>query len=175
MEGSSTMIRLTNNNWQIWKSKMEDILYCKDLYEPVEGDSAKPKEMAEADWIKLNRKAVGTIRQWLDDSVYHHVASEKSAHELWKKLESLYEQKTAVEASNLVIKTARNSQDLPNLMIPIPLKRHTYKRNMCCLLLINVGFVKKKKQASISNYPGMHTYKLQKAYLSFLSNLLRLL
>ncbi|XP_047325107.1 xanthotoxin 5-hydroxylase CYP82C4-like [Impatiens glandulifera] len=115
MEGSSTMIRLTNNNWQIWKSKMEDILYCKDLYEPVEGDSAKPKEMAEADWIKLNRKAVGTIRQWLDDSVYHHVASEKSAHELWKKLESLYEQKTAVlglvsgldlELEQLDVKTA---------------------------------------------------------------------
>jgi hypothetical protein len=48
MEGSSTMIKLTNNNWQIWKSKMEDILYCKDLYEPVEGESAKPEEMAAA-------------------------------------------------------------------------------------------------------------------------------
>jgi hypothetical protein len=80
MKGSSTMIKLTNNNWHIWKSKMEDILYCKDLYEPVEGESAKPEEMTAANWKKCNQKAVGTIRQWLDDSVYHHVASETNAH-----------------------------------------------------------------------------------------------
>jgi gag-polypeptide of LTR copia-type len=91
MEGSNTMIKLINNNWQIWKSKMEDILYCKDLYEPVEGESAKPEEMTAANWNKLNRTAVGTIRLWLDGSVYHHVASETNTHELWKKLESLYE------------------------------------------------------------------------------------
>ena len=33
------------------------------------------------------------VKQWLDDSVFHHVANETSAHELWKKLESLYERK----------------------------------------------------------------------------------
>jgi gag-polypeptide of LTR copia-type len=104
MEGSSTMIKLTNNNWQIWKSKMEDILYCKDLYEPVKGESAKPEEMTTANWNKWNRKAVGTIRQWLDDSVYHHVASETNAHELWKKLESLYEQKTTANKTFLIRK-----------------------------------------------------------------------
>ncbi|KAL9260610.1 Retrovirus-related Pol polyprotein from transposon TNT 1-94-like protein [Drosera capensis] len=104
MDGSGTMIKLTNNNSQIWKSKMEDLLYCKDLYEPVEGDSAKPEGMSESDWTKCNRKAVGTIRQWLDDSVYHHVASETSAHKLWKKLESLYEQKTAANKTFLIRK-----------------------------------------------------------------------
>jgi gag-polypeptide of LTR copia-type len=104
MEGSSTMIKLTNNNWQIWKSKMEDILYCKDLYEPVERESVKPEEMTTANWNIWNRKAVGTIRQWLDDSVYHHVSSETNAHELWKKLESLYEQKTPANKAFLIRK-----------------------------------------------------------------------
>jgi hypothetical protein len=70
---------------------MEDILYCKDLYEPIEGESAKPEEMVAANWNKWNRKAVDTIRQWLDDNVYNHVASEINEYELWKKLESLYE------------------------------------------------------------------------------------
>ena len=62
MEGTTgTMIKLNNTNWLIWKPKMEDILYCKDLFEPVEGDSGKPAEMSEKDWIKLNKKCIGTI------------------------------------------------------------------------------------------------------------------
>jgi gag-polypeptide of LTR copia-type len=81
---------------------MEDIFYCKDLYEPVEGDSAKLEEMNVANWNKWNQKAVGTIRQWLNDSVYHHVVSETNAHELWKKLESLYEQKITANKTFLI-------------------------------------------------------------------------
>lgn len=42
MEGSSSIvIKLTNTNWFIWKPKMEDIPYCKDLFEPIEGESAR--------------------------------------------------------------------------------------------------------------------------------------
>jgi gag-polypeptide of LTR copia-type len=83
---------------------MEDIFYCKDLYEPVEGDSAKLEEMNVVNWNKWNQKAVGTIRQWLNDSVYHHVVSETNAHELWKKLESLYEQKITANKTFLIWK-----------------------------------------------------------------------
>jgi gag-polypeptide of LTR copia-type/Zinc knuckle len=86
------------------KIQIEDILYYKDLYEPVEGESVKPEEMTTANWNKWNRKAIGTIRQWLDDNVYHHVASETNAHELWKKLESLYEQKTTANKAFLIRK-----------------------------------------------------------------------
>ena len=57
------MIKLIENNWQIWKLKMEDILYCKDLYDPIEGDEAKPADMSDKDWNKQNKKTVGTIRQ----------------------------------------------------------------------------------------------------------------
>ena len=28
---------------------MEDVLYCKDLHGPIEGDSAKPSEMSDRD------------------------------------------------------------------------------------------------------------------------------
>jgi hypothetical protein len=42
----------------------------------------------------LNRKAVGYIRQWVDQSVFHHVAKEVDAYSPWQKLESLYERKT---------------------------------------------------------------------------------
>ncbi|KAM1574388.1 hypothetical protein ACFX1Z_043726 [Malus domestica] len=37
---------------------MEDILYCKDLHEPIEGDAAKPESMSDAEWKKMNRKNI---------------------------------------------------------------------------------------------------------------------
>ena len=73
---------------------MEDILYCKDLYDPIEEDNAKPKDKTEKKRERMNRKTIGIIQQWLDDSVFHHVANETNANVLWKKLESLYEGKT---------------------------------------------------------------------------------
>ncbi|KAL6191103.1 hypothetical protein ACLB2K_037495 [Fragaria x ananassa] len=41
--------------------------------------------------MKMNRKAISHIREWMEDSVFHRVANETDAHELWTKLESLFE------------------------------------------------------------------------------------
>jgi hypothetical protein len=30
------MVKLTASNYSIWKTRMEDILYCKELFEPIE-------------------------------------------------------------------------------------------------------------------------------------------
>ena len=49
---NTAVIKLNHTNWLIWKPKMEDILYCKDLYDPIEGDKARPKVMSDADWKK---------------------------------------------------------------------------------------------------------------------------
>ena len=35
-----TMIKLTSSKFSIWKPKIEDILYCKDLYDAVDGAAA---------------------------------------------------------------------------------------------------------------------------------------
>ncbi|KAL6136970.1 hypothetical protein ACLB2K_062265 [Fragaria x ananassa] len=105
MEGSrSTMVRLNHSNWITWKPRMEDILYCKDLHEPIEGVEAKPEGTSYANWTKMNRKAISHIREWMDDSVFHHVVNETDAHELWTKLESLFEKKTAAKKAFLVKK-----------------------------------------------------------------------
>ena len=88
------MISLNGSNWTIWKAKMEDLVYCKDLYVLILGVSAKTKDMSDDDWKKLDRKAAGFIRQWLDDSVFHHVSTETSAASLWQKLQGLYKKKT---------------------------------------------------------------------------------
>jgi len=54
MEAStSLMVSLNGSNWLIWKAKMKDLLYCKDLYSSVERDEAKPKSMSNDEWKKL--------------------------------------------------------------------------------------------------------------------------
>ena len=90
----NTMVKPSAANYLIWKPMMEDVHYCKDLHDPIEGDSAKPSDMSDRDWEKLNRKTIGCIRQCIDVSVFHHVSQETNAEALWEKLRSLYERKT---------------------------------------------------------------------------------
>ena len=87
------MVAFNGSNWAIWKARMEDFLYCKDLQGPLLGNSAKLEKMSMKEWRILNRKTVGYIRQWICDNVYHNLSQEKTAHSLWKKLEKLYETK----------------------------------------------------------------------------------
>ena len=58
---SGPMIKLTTTNYILWKSMMEDLLNCKDLYDPIEGDNAKSSDMSNADWKKLQKKTLGVI------------------------------------------------------------------------------------------------------------------
>ena len=90
-----TMIKFTTTNYSFWKSMMEDFLNCKDLYDHIEGDNAKPSEMPDADRKKLKKKSLGSIFQWVDISLYNHVAKETDPQTLWKNLESMYEKKNA--------------------------------------------------------------------------------
>lgn len=38
---------------------MEDILYCKDLHDPIEGDSARPSNVTEKEYEKMHTKPLG--------------------------------------------------------------------------------------------------------------------
>lgn len=92
---SGAMIMLTATNYTLWKPRMEDLLSCKDLFDPIELKGANPDPAKASEWKKLNRKSIGHIRKWIDHSVFHHVAQETDAYDLWKKLEDMYQAKTA--------------------------------------------------------------------------------
>ena len=64
IEGNSTsMIKLNNSNWAMWKSMMEDFLTIKDLSNTFEGKEARPKDISNLEWNKMNKKAIASIRQ----------------------------------------------------------------------------------------------------------------
>ncbi|GKV40824.1 hypothetical protein SLEP1_g48425 [Rubroshorea leprosula] len=100
----STMIKLNTSNYFLWKTLMEDKLFCKDLYDPIEHKGIKPAEINDADWKKIDRKACAVIRKWVDMSVIHHVAQEKESYKLWTKLEGLFERKNALKKASLIRK-----------------------------------------------------------------------
>ncbi|KAL5700308.1 hypothetical protein ACHQM5_025767 [Ranunculus cassubicifolius] len=77
---SGAMIMLTSTNYTLWKPRMEDLLSCKDLFDPIELKGANPDPAKEIEWKKLNRKSIGHIRKWIDQSVFHHVAQETDAY-----------------------------------------------------------------------------------------------
>ena len=81
---------------------MEDILYQKDLYLPIDGK--KPDEIKQADWDVLDRKALGTVRLSLAPSVASNIAKEKTTTDLFKALEKMYEKPSAVNKVYLMKK-----------------------------------------------------------------------
>ncbi|KAM1704732.1 hypothetical protein ACFX11_027190 [Malus domestica] len=126
---------------------MEDILYCKDLHEPIEGDAAKPESMSDAEWKKMNRKAIGTIRQWVDDSVFHHVSNETNAREFWTKLESLFEKKTPAKKAFLIkelinvkykdgLSVAEHLNNFQNIINQLATMKMTIEDELQALLLL---------------------------------------
>ena len=88
------MIKLKALNYSIWNTRIDDILYCKELFELIECRGYKPVTTTEDEWKKLIRKTIEQIRQWVDQRVFHYVAKEVNAYSIWQKLESLYEIKT---------------------------------------------------------------------------------
>lgn len=81
---------------------MEDLLYCKDMYEPILGDDAKPDGTSDAAWAKMHRKTIGHIRSWIDQSVFNHVSGETKADVMWKKLETTFERKHDLNKASLL-------------------------------------------------------------------------
>ena len=59
----SGMIMLTSSNYFLWKTMMEDHLYCNDLNLSLECKGIKPYKMDDAQWNGLNRKATINVRK----------------------------------------------------------------------------------------------------------------
>ena len=45
---------LSAMNYALWKPRMEDILFCKDLYDPLKDNGIKPTMTKDEEWKKMN-------------------------------------------------------------------------------------------------------------------------
>ena len=53
--------KFNGKNYSLWKMQMEDYMYKKYLYLPLNGKTMKLSSMTDTKWDILDRKALGTI------------------------------------------------------------------------------------------------------------------
>ena len=79
---SDAMIKLTTTNYSLWKSMMENLLNCKDLYDHIGGDNAKSSNISYVDWKKLKKKTLGAILVGRHQSLQSCCQRDRSPHSL---------------------------------------------------------------------------------------------
>lgn len=73
-------MKLKENNYCILKYMTEDLVYSKDLYEPIKGDKPKRGDNTDDnDWDIMNIKYVAYNRRCIDPSVFQNITKEIKA------------------------------------------------------------------------------------------------
>ena len=90
------MFKLTGSNYLVWKSKMRDVLLCKDLLLLVQLGKNKPDKIEASTWEVMHLKAAAYVRCFIDMSLYNNFGEETEANVLWKKIGVMLENKIAV-------------------------------------------------------------------------------
>nr|KYP64087.1 hypothetical protein KK1_018675 [Cajanus cajan] len=49
------MVKFDSTNYSIGKSRMEDLLFCKDLYDPIEVNGTKPADKSKEKCFHCNK------------------------------------------------------------------------------------------------------------------------
>ena len=80
---------------------MEDLLYCKHLYNPIRLKE-KPSDTLDDDWGVEHRKAIAYMRRWLDPTLHEQIYDETKTNVVWKKLEILFARKTSRNKTTLI-------------------------------------------------------------------------
>ena len=85
----SKMVCMNERNYNIWKSKMKDLLFVKKMHLPV-FSAHKPENVTDENWEFEHQQVCGYIRQCIKYYVRNHIVNETHATTLWDKLETLY-------------------------------------------------------------------------------------
>ena len=101
------MFKLTGSSYSIWKSKMRDMLVCKDLWLPVQYGKGKPDKIDASTWEVMHLKAAAYIRCFIDMSLYNNFNEETNANVLWKKMGFMFEIKNVVNRVSVFKKIVR--------------------------------------------------------------------
>ena len=90
-DGKFRVEKFNSQNYQLWKMKIEDYLYQKDLFLPLGGITKNSMAMKDEEWEILDIKALGMIRLSMAASVAFNILKEKTTKGLMDALAKLYE------------------------------------------------------------------------------------
>lgn len=80
--------KLSNENYQTWKFKVEMLLTRDDLWEVI---SADRPEGEDQQWIKKDKQARATISLLVEDDQLIHIRQESTAKDMWTALQRVHE------------------------------------------------------------------------------------
>jgi hypothetical protein len=88
-EGKIGIKKFNGTDFAYWKLQIEDVLYGKDLHQPLLRE--QPEDIYDSEWALLDHKALAVIRLSLSKSVAHNVVKEQTTASLMAALSSIYE------------------------------------------------------------------------------------
>ena len=86
----------------LWKERMQGILFLKDCDKALEAE--KPKNMSEDAWRILNKKAVTYIKMVVSDETLVDLKGLVFASKIWAKLKATYENIMHVNQVHLLLR-----------------------------------------------------------------------
>ncbi|KAH0695864.1 hypothetical protein KY289_013346 [Solanum tuberosum] len=76
MEGNmNKMVCLNGRNYNIWKTKMKDLLFVKKMHLPI-FTAHKLETVTNENWDFEHQQVCGYIRQWVEDDALNHFVNE---------------------------------------------------------------------------------------------------
>uniref|UniRef100_A0A3Q7HGA5 CCHC-type domain-containing protein n=1 Tax=Solanum lycopersicum TaxID=4081 RepID=A0A3Q7HGA5_SOLLC len=75
-------------SFTLWKIKMHAVLVQNSLHKPLTGE--KPIDMKADQWKEIDEQARSLIYLYLADEILRQVIEEKTAKQVWDKLEALH-------------------------------------------------------------------------------------
>ncbi|XP_060190669.1 uncharacterized protein LOC132619940 [Lycium barbarum] len=90
---------LNQSNYKVWKTCLESYLVGEDLWEVVNGSNTNPpadapeNNDARKKWKQINAKAEFILKRSISPSLFDHIIRCKSAHEIWRTLDRLFNKK----------------------------------------------------------------------------------
>lgn len=82
------------NDFGLWKMKMEAVLTKEGLALALKGESELPETMKDSEKQDMLEKAKSSLILGLGDKVLREIKKEKTAAEIWNRLDTLYQAKT---------------------------------------------------------------------------------
>jgi hypothetical protein len=79
-----------DNDFGLWKVKMEAVLIQQKCEKALKGEDALPVTLSQAERIEMVDKTRSSIVLCLGDNFFRYVVKEPTAASMWSKLESLY-------------------------------------------------------------------------------------
>ena len=86
---------------------MRDMLVCKDLWLLVLHGASKPENIDTLTWDDMNLKTFAYSHCFINMSLYNNFGDETKANELWRKIESMFQTKKALNRVSVFRKLVR--------------------------------------------------------------------